>query len=401
MDQALEAQVPGTFFSYSQPIELRLQELITGVRSDVSANLYGEDLATLRGKGNEIAKVVAEVPGAEDVKVEQVGGLPMVRVKIRRDAIARYGINVARILETVEALGGKEVGEVLEGQRRFALTVRIEEADRDDIEKIKNLKVADPQGRLIPLSQLADITVEVGPNQITHDDLQCRIAVGVNVRGRDLSSFIADAQRAVEAKVHVPPGYWMIWGGQFENLQRASRRLAIVVPLALFLIFVLLYTTFNAVKPAALIYLNMPLAATGGIVALFLRGMPFSISAGVGFIALFGVAVLNGVVLVTYINQLRSQGRSPAEAAFEGALIRLRPVLMTASVASLGFLPMALSTSAGAEVQRPLATVVIGGLITSTVLTLVVLPALYAWLGRRAETAIKGEAKPDRKEVFH
>jgi len=193
----------------------------------------------------------------------------------------------------------------------------------------------------------------------------------------------------------------MIWGGQFENLQRASRRLAIVVPLALFLIFVLLYTTFNAVKPAALIYLNMPLAATGGIVALFLRGMPFSISAGVGFIALFGVAVLNGVVLVTYINQLRSQGRSPAEAAFEGALIRLRPVLMTASVASLGFLPMALSTSAGAEVQRPLATVVIGGLITSTVLTLVVLPALYAWLGRRAETAIKGEAKPDRKEVFH
>jgi heavy metal efflux system protein len=277
IDKALQENVPGHAFSYSQPIELRFQELIAGVRSDVAVNLYGADLAMLREKGKEIAKAISEVPGAEDVKVEQIAGLPVMRVKIRRRAIARYGINASQILGTIEALGGKVVGEVLEGQRRFSLTVRFEEEDRNDLEKIRNLKVADPQGRLIPLSQLADIKVEVGPNQINREDIHRRIAVAANVRGRDLASFVAEAKQVVGAKVKLPPGYWVTWGGQFENLERASRRLAIVVSLALFLIFVLLYTTFNALKPAALIYLNVPLAATGGIAALVLRGMPFSI----------------------------------------------------------------------------------------------------------------------------
>jgi len=245
--------------------------------------------------------------------------------------------------------------------------------------------VADPRGRLIPLRQLAEIRIEDGPAQISRENLHRRLAVETNVRGRDLASFVADAGRAVEAEVKLPPGYWIEWGGQFENLQRASARLAIVVPMALFLIFVLLYSTFGAIGPALLVYLNVPMAATGGVFALALRGMPFSISAAVGFIALFGVAVLNGVVLVSYIQQMRREGLSPRDAAIRGAEIRLRPVLMTALVASLGFLPMALSTSAGAEVQRPLATVVIGGLITSTALTLLVLPSLYGWVARRRE----------------
>ncbi|MFZ5899181.1 MAG: efflux RND transporter permease subunit, partial [Bacillota bacterium] len=254
---------------------------------------------------------------------------------------------------------------------------------------IRNIKVADPQGRLIPLSQLAQVWVEQGPAQISRENIHRRIAVETNVRGRDVASFVAEARRAIAQKVKLPPGYWIEWGGQFENLQRASARLAIVVPLALFLIFVLLYTTFNSARLAALIFVNVPMAATGGIFALYVRGMPFSISAGVGFIALFGVAVLNGVVLVSYINQMRLEGARPTDAAYRGAEIRLRPVLMTALVASLGFVPMALSTSAGAEVQRPLATVVIGGLITSTLLTLLVLPAIYRWFEKeRVEAEI-------------
>ncbi len=382
MDAALKENVPGNIFSYSQPIELRVQELIAGVRSDVAITIYGDDLDELRRVGEEVARVVSRVPGAADTKLEQTAGLPYLRVRINREQIARYGINASQILSVVEAMGGRVVGQVLEGQKRFLLQVRFQRQDRADVEKIKNLKVADPRGRLIPLSQLADIWIEEGPAQISRENIHRRITVETNVRGRDLASFVAEARRAVDQQVDLPVGYWIEWGGQFENLQRASRRLAIVVPLALFLIFVLLYTTFNSVKPALLIYLNVPMAATGGILALFVRGMPFSISAGVGFIALFGVAVLNGVVLISYINQLRREGVPVQEAARRGALVRLRPVLMTALVASLGFLPMATSTSAGAEVQRPLATVVIGGLITSTLLTLVVLPAIYRWFHR-------------------
>ncbi|GAB4243454.1 MAG: CusA/CzcA family heavy metal efflux RND transporter [Acidobacteriota bacterium] len=389
MDAALKKAVPGNLFSYSQPIELRVQELIAGVRSDVAVQIFGEDLAELERLGKRVVEVVSRVPGAADVKAEQVAGLPYLRIMIDRQAMARYGINASQVLDVVRAVGGRVVGQILEGQRRFFLQVRFQKGSREDLEAISNLKVADPRGRLIPLSQMARLTLEEGPAQISRENIHRRLAVEANVRGRDLAGFVADAQKAVEAQVDLPPGYWIEWGGQFENLQRASARLAVVVPMALFLIFVLLYTTFNSARLAALIYINVPVAATGGIYALFLRGMPFSISAGVGFIALFGVAVLNGVVLISYINQMRLEGASIAEAAYEGALVRLRPVLMTALVASLGFVPMALATSAGAEVQRPLATVVIGGLMTSTVVTLLVLPAIYGWFEqRRADVEI-------------
>lgn len=381
-NEALAREVPGNVLSYSQPIELRVQELIAGVRSDLAITLFGEDLDELRRLGAEITRVVSGVRGAADVKLEQTSGLPFLRVKIRRDEIARYGINASQVLDVVQTMGGRAVGEVLEGQRRFDIQVRFTPESRSDVERIRSLKVADPKGRMIPLSQLADIAVEEGPAQITRENIHRRIAVEANVRGTDLASFVGDVQQAVTSQVTLPPGYYVEYGGQFENLQRASQRLTMVVPVALFLIFVLLYTTFGAVRPALLIYFNIPIAASGGIVALMLRGMPFSISAAVGFIALFGVAVLNGVVMVSYFIELRHQGRSVDDAVMAGAELRLRPVLMTALVAGLGFVPMAISTGAGAEVQQPLATVVIGGLVTSTTLTLLVLPALYRWFER-------------------
>lgn len=382
-NEALEAEVPGNVFSYSQPIELRVQELIAGVRSDVAITVFGEDLDQLRRVGTEIVSAVSGIRGAADVKLEQTAGLPYLRLRIRRDEIARYGINASQVLDAVRTMGGRPVGEVLEGQRRFLMQVRFTGEHRDSAEAIGNIKIADARGRMIPLSQLADIVLEDGPAQISRENIHRKISIEANVRGRDLGSFIADVQQAVGARVRLPEGYYVEYGGQFENLQRASQRLALVVPLALFLIFVLLYTTFNAVKPAILIYFNIPVAATGGIVALFLRGMPFSISAGVGFIALFGVAVLNGVVMVSYFRELRDRGLSVDDTVRQGAELRLRPVLMTALVAGLGFVPMALSTSAGAEVQQPLATVVIGGLVTSTALTLLVLPTLYRWFERQ------------------
>ncbi len=384
MDSALNADVPGTTFSYSQPIELRVQELIAGVRSDVAITIFGDDLKTLKRIGDELVRVVSRVPGAADTKAERVEGLYNLKVTINRNAIARYGINASEILDTVKAVGGRVVGQVLEGQRRFFIQVRFPPEDRNSLDTIGQIRVSDHHGGLIPLNQLATLRIEEGPAQITRENLHRRLAVEANVRGgRDLAGFVADAQRAVEREVKLPAGYWIEWGGQFENLQRASSRLFVVVPLALFLIFILLYSTFGEIKAATLIYLNVPLAATGGIFALALRGMPFSISAGVGFIALFGIAVLNGVVLMSYVLQARSEGLSPSNAALRGGEIRLRPVLMTALVAGLGFLPMAISTSAGAEVQRPLATVVIGGLITATPLTLLVLPSLYAWIESR------------------
>ena len=376
-EKALEEQVPGNVLSFSQPIELRVQELIAGVRSDVAITLYGDDLDALRTTGAEITRAVSRVQGAADVKLEQTGGLPFLRIKVRRDEIARYGINASDVLDVVRTLGGREVGEVLEGQRRFTLQVRFKPTSRADVDQIKRLQVADPQGRMIPITQLADIIVEEGPAQISRENIHRKINIEANVRGRDLGGFVADVQRAIASDVTLPTGYYVEYGGQFENLQRASSRLVVVVPVALFLIFVLLYTTFNAAIPAMLIYINIPIAATGGIVALFLRGMPFSISAAVGFIALFGVAVLNGVVMVSYFIELRKQGLSVEQAVRQGAELRLRPILMTALVAGLGFIPMAISTGAGAEVQQPLATVVIGGLVTSTALTLLVLPALY------------------------
>ncbi|MCB9547016.1 MAG: efflux RND transporter permease subunit [Myxococcales bacterium] len=387
IDRAMKKHVPAAIFSYSQPIELRVQELISGVRSDVAVHLYGDDLTLLKEKADEIARVLQRVQGAADVKAEQTQGLPMMRVRIDRDAIARYGINAERVLDVVETVGGKSAGTVLEGQKRFTLQARFSPSVRADLDRIRDLRVAAPSPnggppRQIPLSQLASITVEDGPAQISRDRISRRINVEANVRGRDLASFVAEAQSAIDRDVQLPPGWTLEWGGQFENLQAASERLSVLVPLALLLIFVLLYSTFNSTRLALIIYMNVPMAITGGLAALALRGYPFSISAGVGFIALFGVAVLNGVVLISYVIQRRSEGLSAEEAAREGAATRLRPVLMTAFVASLGFIPMALATSAGGEVQRPLATVVIGGLVTSTLLTLLVLPTVYAWLGR-------------------
>ncbi len=382
---ALSSEVPGVGIGFTQPIEMRFNELIAGVRSDIGLKIFGDDLTVLKAKGEQAAHILRQIPGGQDVRVEQVAGLPVLRIQVDRQRIARYGINVADVLAAVEAAGaGRIVGTVFEGQRRFPLVVRAVGSSPTDLPSFQDLPVAAPNGALIPLAQLASVSVEEGPAQVSREDISRRIVVEANVRGRDLGSFVREAQTRIARDLTLPPGYYVKWGGQFENLERATRRLAIVVPLSLFLIFVLLYMTFNAVRPALLIFLNVPLAVTGGVAALALRGLPFSISAGVGFIALFGVAVLNGVVLMSYILQLREEGLSPADAALKAAEIRLRPVLMTALVAGLGFVPMALSTGVGAEVQRPLATVVIGGLVTSTLLTLFVLPSLYRWFEREA-----------------
>jgi heavy metal efflux system protein len=384
MKKRLEEEAPGAVYSFSQPIQMRMQELMEGgSRSDIAIKLFGNDLEVLRQKADQIAAAVSKVPGAADVRAERVAGLPYLRIHLRRNALARHGLDASDVLDTVEAIGGKPVGEIVEGNRRFALQVRFPEEQRATVDAVSNLRVGDTEGHFIPLAQLADIQDEEGPAQISREGGQRRISVEVNVRGRDLASFVADAQKAVSAKVKIPSGYQLEWGGQFEQLQSATQRLMIVVPAALTLIFVLLYLNFQAVLPALLIFLNIPLAATGGIAALLLRGMPFSISAGVGFIALFGIAVLNGIVLLTYIRELRHAGLPIESAVEQGAETRLRPVLMTALVASLGFIPMAVSHGAGAEVQRPLATVVIGGLVTSTLLTLLVLPALYKWIDQR------------------
>lgn len=385
MSKALEEGVPNATISFSQPIELRVAELISGVRSDVAIKLYGDDLAVLKAKADEIVRSVQAVKGAEDVKAEATSGLPQLQIKPDRSAIARYGLNVEDVNNLVESVvAGKQAGQVYQGEQRFNLVVRLNQESGKDVDSIRGLILTAPNGSRVALSQIADIKLVEDAAQITREDTRRRIGVELNVRGRDIGSFVAEAQAKIEKDVQLPPGYYLKWGGTFENLQRASERLLIVVPIALFLIFVLLYTTFNSVKQAALIYTGIPFAIVGGIIALALRGMPFSISAGVGFIALFGVAVLNGVVMISFINHLREEGKTVLEAVKEGAETRLRPVLMTALVASLGFIPMALATSAGAEVQRPLATVVIGGLITSTLLTLLILPTLYGWLEKDA-----------------
>ncbi|MBI4817454.1 MAG: efflux RND transporter permease subunit [Deltaproteobacteria bacterium] len=386
MEDVLAERVPGAAFGFSQPIELRVSELISGVRSDVAIQIYGEDLDVLSRLGAEVAGAVSSVPGADDVKVEQISGLPILTVSVDRRSIARHGVNADEVLAAVEALGGRQVGMVLEGERRFALQVRFPAEVRNDEGRIARIPVASSGGRLLPLGELATLDTEPEAAQISRERIQRRISVELNVRGRDIATVVAEARGAI-ASVKMPPGYVVEWGGQFENLERASQRLMIVVPLALLLIFVLLYGTFDAARPALLIFLNVPLAATGGIAALAVRGMPFSISAAVGFIALFGVAVMNGVVLISYIRKLEQErGLGALEAAREGAIVRMRPVLMTALVAALGFVPMAISSGSGAEVQRPLATVVIGGLVTSTLLTLFVLPAVYGWFaGRRVD----------------
>jgi len=388
MEEVLNEDIPGVAFGFSQPIELRVSELISGVRSDIAIKVFGEDLDELNRIGNDIARAVSSIEGADDVKVEQVSGLPIMTARIDRAAVARHGLSADDVLASVEALGGRQVGVVLEGERRFPLQVRFSADLRNDESAIGRLPVASGDNRLLPLGELVNFDTEPSAAQVSREQAQRRLSVELNVRGRDIASVVEEAREVIADGVDIPPGYTLEWGGQFENLERASARLAVVVPVALLLIFVLLYSTFGAARPAALIFLNVPFAAVGGVLALTLRGMPFSISAGIGFIALFGVAVMNGVVLVTYIRKLEQVDQlSPASAARQAALVRMRPVLMTALVAAVGFIPMAVSTGSGAEVQRPLATVVIGGLFTATLLTLFVLPAIYGWFVEKPSEA--------------
>jgi len=386
MSKKLEEEVPGAAsFRFMQPIEMRVNELIAGTRGDVAIKLFGDDLQVLADKGEEIEQVLAKIQGAEEAKVEVTTGLPQLQIKPDRAAIARYGLNVEDVNELVEAIfAGKKAGEVFEGEQRFDIVLRLNENASKTVDSVRALTLTSPTGQRVPLAQVADIALVEGAAQISREATRRRIVVSTNVRDRDIASFVEEAKQKIEKDVQLPPGYYLEWGGTFENLERATNRLLIVVPIALFLIFVMLFSTFGSAKQALMIYTGIPFAIVGGVVALALRGMPFSISAGVGFIALFGVAVLNGVVMVSFINHLREEGKSVIDAVNEGAMTRLRPVLMTALVASLGFIPMALATSAGAEVQRPLATVVIGGLITSTLLTLLILPTLYAWFEKDA-----------------
>jgi cobalt-zinc-cadmium resistance protein CzcA len=397
MDELLTSRVPGVKFGFSQPIEMRVNELVAGVKSDVAAIIQGPDLDELRRLSLEVERVLAGIDGAHDIKTPTAGRLPMLRVKVRRDQLARYGIKASDVLDAVAAQGGITVGTVLEDPQRESfrvrlparrpLRVRLPESWRNDAERIGSIRIVDPIGRSIPLKDLTEIADEEGPSEVERENVQRRAVVGVNVRGRDIASFVADAQAAIDARVKLPAsgGYVLRWGGQFEHLETASRRLMVVVPVAMLLIFLLLYTTFHSMRLAFLIYLAVPMAATGGVFALAARAMPFSVSAGVGFIALFGVAVLNGLVWVSAVEHLRADGVEPHEAAREAAVVRLRPILMTALVAGLGFIPMAIAHTPGSEIQRPLATVVIGGIITSTLLNTLVLPAIYPWFAPRAK----------------
>ncbi len=372
-------QLPGVGFEVSQPIQMRFNELMTGVRSDIAIKIFGEDLEKLAVTANDAIGLIGKIEGVADIKAEQVTGMPQITVRYNPDKLALYGLNVGDLNKVVRTgFAGEATGTVYEGEKRYDLVVRLDKDFRQDISNVKNIFVSLPNGNQIPLEQVADVNFEQGPAQISREDGRRRIVIGLNVRGRDVKSVVQDIQAKLDTKLKLPEGYYVTYGGQFENLVEANKRLSIAVPVALLLIFVLLYFTFNSIKQSVLIFTAIPLSAIGGVFALSLRGMPFSISAGIGFIALFGVAVLNGIVLIGYFNQLKSEGwDNVLERIKEGTKVRLRPVVMTAAVASLGFLPMALSSGAGAEVQKPLATVVIGGLITATLLTLIVLPILY------------------------
>ncbi len=401
MSAKMEAEIPGTKFEFLQPIQMRFNELIAGVRSDVAVKIFGDDLEELVAAGKRAGKILGSIPGAQDLGVEQITGLPLLTIEMNHKAMARFGLNVADVQEVIEiAIGGKEAGEVFEGDRRHPLLVRLPENLRSNLNALKRIPVEIPQPAsntstlktvrledhqmpaFVPLGELAKFDIAPGPNQISRENGKRRVVVTANVRGRDLGSFVAEAQERMK-ELETPAGYWITWGGQFEQLLSATKRLQIVVPVSLLLIFMLLFMTFGNAKDALLVFSGVPLALTGGVVSLWLRDIPLSISAGVGFIALSGVAVLNGVVMISFINNLRKEGMPLDDAIFQGSLTRLRPVLMTALVAALGFVPMAIAVGTGAEVQRPLATVVIGGILSSTALTLLVLPGLYRMFHRR------------------
>lgn len=377
--KAVETQIPNMEIEFTQPIEMRFNELVSGTRSDLAVKIFGEDLNVLAQKAHEIENAIKNVEGASDIIIEKTEGLPQMFVQYDRSKIARYGLNIADLNEMIAlSFAGKTVGNVFEGEKRFDMVVRLNETNRHDIEDLKNLYVSTPNGQQIPLSELATIDYTSGPAKISRDNTNRRIVVGINVRNRDLQSVVTDIQKIVDTKIQLPSGYYVKYGGQFENLQSAKARLLIAVPIALFLIFILLYFAFGSIKDALMVYSAIPLSAVGGILFLWIRDLPFSISAGVGFIALFGIAVLNGIVLIEHFKELKHHGMNTMdELIVKGTTDRLRPVLLTAAAAALGFLPMAISSSAGAEVQRPLATVVIGGLFTATILTMIVLPVLF------------------------
>ena len=393
------AKMPGQNYEFSQPIQLRFNELISGVRADVAVKVFGDDMDVLNDSAQKISVLLQGIRGASEVNVEQTTGLPMLTVNIDREKTARYGLNVQDVQDTLAtAIGGRDAGLLFEGDRRFDILVRLPENLRSDEEAIKRLPIALPRSgesaqRFIPLSEVATLSLAPGPNQVSREDGKRRVVVSTNVRDRDIGSFVAEAEELIQQQIKLPSGYWMKWGGQFENLQSATQRLKVVVPVSLLLVFTLLFVMFGNAKDGLLVFTGIPFALTGGIIALWLRGIPLSISAAVGFIALCGVAVLNGLVMLSFIRNLREEGWRLDPAVREGALTRLRPVLMTALVASLGFVPMAIATGTGAEVQRPLATVVIGGILSSTALTLLVLPALYQLAHRRDKEPV---ASPER-----
>ncbi|MFQ5514868.1 MAG: efflux RND transporter permease subunit [Myxococcota bacterium] len=379
---------PGLLLNFSQPIATRVDELLSGIKAQIAIKLFGEDLHVLEEKGEAIEAVVRSIPGASDIQMEQISGEAQLVVRADRDALARYGLNVADVMEIVStAVGGEAVTQVIEGQKRFDVYLRMQREHRSDPNAIGRLWIANPGGARVLVSEVADIRLVEGPPTVSREDAQRRVVVQCNVRGRDMGGFVEEARRAVRDRVSLPPGYFVTWGGQFENQQRAQATLAVVVPVCLGLIFLLLYLSFGSIKNALLIIMNVPFALIGGIFALAVSGQYLSVPSSVGFIALFGVAVLNGVVMVSYFNQLVRDGLTPDEAVERGAMLRLRPVMMTATAASLGLMPLLLSTGIGSEVQRPLATVVVGGLVTSTLLTLLVLPALYRWFSATPERA--------------
>jgi cobalt-zinc-cadmium resistance protein CzcA len=389
MAERLSAAVPGLSSNFSQPIQLRTDELLSGVRAQVVVSLYGPDLDVLAQKAGEIQAVAETVEGAVDVRAQQQGGKPQVLVSPDRAELARLGISIDEFLASVETgIGGSVAGQVFEGIRRFDVFVRLAEGERSRIEQVRQLPIRSGERTIVPLSRVADVEVFTGPKQISRNRASRRTYVQLNVRGRDMGSVVEEIQQRVGSEVELPPGYFVEYGGQFENQERAMARLYVVVPITMALIFFMLFSTYGSLRYATLIFFNVPFAVIGGIVALFVSGMFLSVPAAVGFIAVFGVAVLNGVVMVSYINQLRERGMEMKEAVLTGAERRLRPVLMTASVAILGLVPLLLANDIGSNVQRPLAAVVVGGLVTSTLLTLVVLPSIYRWF-----------AEPELEEV--
>jgi cobalt-zinc-cadmium resistance protein CzcA len=389
-------RIRGVSYNFTQPMAMRLDEVISGIKADVAIKIFGEDPKQLEQLANKALSIINAVPGAADTQAEILFGVPELHVLVDRPALARVGLNVTDVQELLDSTtGGVTVSEVIEGQRRFPVAVRLPASYRNDLNSLGNLILQAPGGEQVRLNQVTRIHTDRGPEIVSREKGQRRIVVQANVRGTDLGSFVAAAQASVHSQLQLPPGYSIEWGGQFENQERASHRLMIVLPISIAIIFGLLYATFGSAPQGILILMNVPFALVGGIAALWLRGLNLNVSASIGFIALFGVAVLNGIVMVSYINRLRDDGMDVESAVHIGASMRLRPVLMTAFVASLGFVPMAFSTAIGAEVQRPLATVVIGGLVTSTILTLYVLPLLYPWFGGRKRTLETG-AHPTR-----